>query len=267
MHDSHDNLSTSEQTSIDTGLLCLVMLSQYFERPAEADQIRHSMGKSDVMDADDLLRAAKGLEFKGKSVDTKWERLGKTPLPAIARRPDGRFFILAKVADDKALIQCPEVGQPEQLSPEELEEQWDGHLILLTTRAQIAGVERKFDISWFIPAFVKYRRLFGEVLIASFFLQVFAVISPLFFQVIIDKVLVHRGLTSLDVLIIAMVAVGVFEVLIGGLRTYIFSHTTNRVDVELGARLFKRFRPVKVPLRFIDFFALRNSKAVIHQFY
>lgn len=240
--------SAHSTTSTDTGLLCLVMLSQFFERPAEADQIRHGSGKSDVMSSEDLLLSAKALGFKAHSVNTKWERLAKAPLPAIARRRDGRFFVLAKVAEDKALIQCPEAGQPQQLTREELEETWDGHLVLLTTRAQIAGAQRRFDISWFIPAFMKYRRLFGEVLIASFFLQVFAVISPLFFQVIIDKVLVHRGLTSLDVLIIAMIAVGLFEVLIGGLRTYIFSHTTNRVDVELGARLFKHM--MNLPIAF-----------------
>lgn len=232
----------------DTAILCLVMLSQFFERPAEVDQIRHEFGASDIMTSDDLLRAAKKLEFKARSKDTQWKRLKKTPLPAIARRKNGDFFVLAKVSDDKALIQCPLVGKPEELSHEELEETWDGHLILLTTRAQIAGAERKFDISWFIPAFMKYRRLFGEVLIASFFLQVFAVISPLFFQVIIDKVLVHRGMTSLDVLIIAMIGVGIFEVLIGGLRTYIFSHTTNRVDVELGARLFQHM--MNLPISF-----------------
>ncbi|WP_135075103.1 type I secretion system permease/ATPase [Terasakiella sp. SH-1] len=244
-------MTAQEETSpplLDTGLLCLVMLSQFFERPAEAEQIRHSMGLQKAFEADDLLLAAKGLEFKARMVETGFDRLAKTPLPAIARRPDGRFFVLAKAAENKVLIQCPEAGQPEQLSRDELEEAWDGTLILLTTRAQIAGEQRKFDISWFIPAFMKYRRLFGEVLLASFFLQVFAVISPLFFQVIIDKVLVHRGLTSLDVLIIAMIAVGIFEVLIGGLRTYIFSHTTNRVDVELGARLFQHM--MNLPISF-----------------
>ncbi len=252
MNDQVENVKAeAEDASVpqpDTGILCLVMLSQFFERPAEVDQIRHEFGTSDLMGSDDILRAAQNLEFKARATTTKWKRLSKSPLPAIARRKDGRFFVLAKVAEDKALIQCPMAGKPEQLSREELEETWDGHLIFLTTRAQIAGAERKFDISWFIPAFMKYRRLFGEVLIASFFLQVFAVISPLFFQVIIDKVLVHRGMSSLDVLIIAMVAVGVFEVVIGGLRTYIFSHTTNRVDVELGARLFKHM--LNLPIAF-----------------
>src|SRR5439155_6954602 len=69
--------------------------------------------------------------------------------------------------------------------------------------------------------------------------QIFALVSPLFFQVVIDKVLVHRSMTTLDVLVIGLVAIGIFETILGILRTYLFSHTTNRVDVELGASLFR----------------------------
>lgn len=100
---------------------------------------------------------------------------------------------------------------------------------------------------------VKYRKLFSEVLLASFFIQIFALLSPLFFMVIIDKVLTHRGLTSLDVLIFALIVVSVFEVLLGGLKTYIFSHTTNRIDVELGTQLFKHL--MRLP---ISYFGVRK---------
>jgi ATP-binding cassette, subfamily B, bacterial HlyB/CyaB len=79
----------------------------------------------------------------------------------------------------------------------------------------------------------------AEVLVASFFLQLVALASPLFFQVVIDKVLVHRSLGTLDVLVIGLLGIGLFETIIGILRTYLFSHTTNRIDVELGARLFQ----------------------------
>ena len=64
-------------------------------------------------------------------------------------------------------------------------------------RAQLAGEDRRFDITWFIPSVVKYRWLFSEVMLASFFLQLFGLVTPLFFQVVVDKVLVHRGLTTL----------------------------------------------------------------------
>ena len=97
---------------------------------------------------------------------------------------------------------------------------------------------------------IKYRRLLGEVLAASFFLQLFALISPLFFQVVIDKVLVHRGLTTLDVIVIGLVMVSLFESVLTALRTYVFSHTTNRIDVELGARLFRHL--IALPIAYFE---------------
>ena len=122
---------------------------------------------------------------------------------------------------------------------EEFEAVWNGEIVLMTRRAGLTDLSRRFDITWFLGAIHKYRRLLGEVLVASFFLQVFALVSPLFFQVVIDKVLVHRTLGTLDVLILGLVAIAIFETILGILRTYLFAHTTNRIDVELGARLFR----------------------------
>jgi subfamily B ATP-binding cassette protein HlyB/CyaB len=90
--------------------------------------------------------------------------------------------------------------------------------------------------------------LFYEVLGASFFIQLFGLVSPLLFQVIIDKVLIHRAMETLDVIVFALVSIAIFEVILGGLRTYMFSHTTTRIDVELGASLFKHL--VKLPLAY-----------------
>src|SRR5688572_33103250 len=77
---------------------------------------------------------------------------------------------------------------------------WDGTLVFVTRRATLTDFGRQFGISWFMRAIYKYRNLLSQVLLASFFLQIFALISPLFFQVVVDKVLVHRGMTTLDVL-------------------------------------------------------------------
>lgn len=240
--------------AIDSGLACFVMLAAYLEQAVDPEQLIHQYGVPGThFDEITLLRAAKDMDFKTKAVDSSPDRLGKLPLPAIAHRRDGTFFILAKAAEGKVLVQDPLVGRPETWDEEKFTQQWDGRLILMTTRKHVAGAERRFDISWFVPAVVKYRKLFTEVLLASAFIQVFALISPLFFMVIIDKVLVHQGLTSLDVLIFALIVVSVFEVLLGGLRTYIFSHTTNRIDVELGTRLFRHL--MKLP---ISFFAVRK---------
>src|SRR5262249_15345554 len=89
-------------------------------------------------------------------------------------------------------------------------------------------------------------RQLTEVLVGSFFLQIFALVSPLFFQVVIDKVLVHRSMSTLDVLMLGLVTIAVFETVLGILRTHLFAHTTNRIDVELGARLFRHLMALPI---------------------
>lgn len=110
-----------------------------------------------------------------------------------------------------ALIHDLREEAPRSISLEELDRIWTGELIAVTRRQNLGeSLQQHFDISWFIPSLVKYRKLFGEVLIASFFLQLFALVTPLFFQVVMDKVLVHRGFTTLDVLAVGFFVVVVF---------------------------------------------------------
>ena len=109
---------------------------------------------------------------------------------------------------------------------------------MIVRRAGLSDITRRFDITWFLGAIHKYRYLLSEVLVASFFLQLFALVSPLFFQVVIDKVLVHQALSTLDVLIVGLVVISTFETVLGILRTYLFAHTTNRIDVELARASF-----------------------------
>ncbi len=215
------------------------------------------------MDAGALLRAAKRLGLKAKLAKVPTRKLATTPLPAVAEMLDGRFVILAKASAEKVLVQNPATGRPETPSIEDFVGGWTGRLLLLTRRAAPLGRGGKFDVSWFVPAVLRYKKLFGEVLIASFFLQVFGLITPLFFQVIIDKVLVHRGLTTLDVLIIGLVVVSIFEVLMGTLRTYIFSHTTNRIDVELGAKLFHHL--LALPMAYFEARRVGDSVARVRE--
>jgi subfamily B ATP-binding cassette protein HlyB/CyaB len=222
----------------DPGLACLVLLLRFNGIAAEPEQIRHRLGGA-VVSASEMLSCARALGLKARVVVKEWSRLAAAALPAIAECRDGRFLILGRIVDDKALVQDPISGRPQLVERKEFEAQWSGRLIVMTRRASLAELARRFDITWFLQAMHKYRGLLTEVLVASFFLQVFALISPLFFQVVIDKVLVHRGLTTLDVLVIGLIAVSIFETLLTGLRTYIFAHTTNRIDVELGARLFR----------------------------
>jgi subfamily B ATP-binding cassette protein HlyB/CyaB len=255
-------INPGQPNAADPGLITLVTALRFNGIGADPDQIRHRLGGVST-GIPEMLRVAKELGLKARACKTDWSRLPGTPLPAIAALKDGGFLFLGKVGEGKALIQSPSSPRPALMTREELEAIWDGRLVLMTRRAGLLDLSRRFDITWFLGAIHKYRRLLGEVLVASFFLQVFALVSPVFFQVVIDKVLVHRSMSTLDVLIIGLVAIGVFESVLAVLRTYLFAHTTNRIDVELGARLFRHL--LALPIAYFQVRRVGDSVARVRE--
>ncbi|MCH9808832.1 MAG: type I secretion system permease/ATPase [Alphaproteobacteria bacterium] len=249
MLDKVNELKASAR-DVDTGLIALVAILGFFEIPADAKAIQHKHapggGKLDKLA---LLQAAREKGLKAKAGSSSIARLKKLPTPTVAIAPDGSFFIIAKVGEESVLVK--EAGRPaSEWSYDTLAENWSNEVIYLTRRAADTAGSLSFGLKWFLPVIARYKKLFTEVLVASFFLQIFALVTPLFSQVIIDKVLVHRGLTTLDVLIIGLAAIAVFEVTLGGLRTYIFSHTTSRVDAQLGAKLFQHL--LALPMSYFE---------------
>ena len=227
----------TEAKSVDTGLLSLCLIARHLGIAADPEELARRY-VVDRASKEDLVRIARRLGLKARLVAARFERLAKTPLPAIAQDNAGSFFILGRLAGEKVVVLYLNESHPRLIERAEFEAIWSGRLVLITRRAGLATLLGGFDLRWFISAVSRYRRVLGEVLLASFFLQVLGLLSPLFFQVVVDKVLVHRGLSTLDVLIIGLGIVSIFEVMLGAVRTYVFSHTTNRIDVELGARLF-----------------------------
>ena len=241
----------SHTEGTDTGMVSLVLLAHFHGLPAEPSQLKHQFGSpGEQFNTSNILRAAKSLGLKARSFNRSIDNLDKLQLPAIVRHRDGHFFVLAQSKDDKVLIQDPLENKPSAITLEQFTEIWCGEIILITRLAGLAGQFRQFDFSWFVPFILKYKKLLSEVLLASFFIQLFALITPLFFQVVIDKVLVHRGLTTLDVLAGGLLVVYIFDVLLNGLRNYVFTHTTNRIDVTLGAELFKHL--LHLPLNYFQ---------------
>jgi ATP-binding cassette, subfamily B, bacterial HlyB/CyaB len=247
---------------VDPGLEALVTLLRFQGVAADHGQIRHRLGPTRV-DAPEMLRCARDLGLKARAWRTDWSRLATTPLPAIASLRDGGFLVLAKAGEDKVLVQSPQTFRPVLMSRHEFLAVWDGGLISMVRRAGLSDMTRRFDITWFLGAIHKYRHLLGEVLVASFFLQMFALVSPLFFQVVIDKVLVHQSLSTLDVLVIGLLAIALFETVLGILRTYLFAHTTNRIDVELGARLFRHL--LALPMAYFQARRVGDSVARVRE--
>lgn len=248
-----------DRAPTDSGLAAIVLIARFHAIAVDPEGLRHQFGTTNrPFSTDQILRAAKLLNLKARALESDWARLPATPTPAIAELKDGRYLIVGAADADKVLVQDPAAPQPATLKRDEFEALWTGGLILLTRRAGVAAAGGRFDLSWFIPAVLRYRRLLSEVLTASLVLQILALVTPLFFQVVIDKVLVHHGLTTLHVLAIGLLAVSVFEVTLGGLRTYLFSHTATRIDVELGAKLYRHLQGLP-----IGFFQSRPVGTVI----
>lgn len=293
---THPTDTSDSAKPIDSGLDCLVIMARIHAIAADADQLSHDFkANGQPFGQTEILLAAKKLGLQASVVKTPLERLDKTPLPAMAIGANGQFFILAKVENKQALIHDPLSGRPESLTLDGLMARFSGDggqtteegvtlaeesstkakkqpnsksttlcpLILFTSRASLAGEMAKFDFTWFIPAIVKYRRLLLEVLLVSFVIQFFALITPLFFQVVMDKVLVHRGFTTLDVIAVGLTVVILFEVSLTALRSYVFAHTTSRIDVELGARLFRHL--LNLPLAYFQARRVGDSVARVRE--
>jgi ATP-binding cassette, subfamily B, bacterial HlyB/CyaB len=248
----------------DSALACFILLLSFLDQPADPEQLRHLLGKgSAALDTDDLLRLAKKLDVQARKVQVKAGKLDSMPLPAIALRTDGEYVVLLQATSGKVLVFGSKDERPQTIERAQFEQSFSGVLVLMTTRERVAGRQRSFDVSWFIPALVRYRHILRDVLIASFFLQLLALVSPLFFQIVIDKVLVHKGLTTLEVLAIGLLVVFTFDVAIGGLRTYLFAHTTSRVDAELGAKLFSHL--THLPLAYFQARRVGDSVARVRE--
>ena len=209
--------------------------------------------------------AARRLELRARIAPIALERAaqGRVALPCIVELKPAGFAVLARIEGEKALLHDPAQGRPVALPLEELRARLSGRAVFITSRASLAAELARFDFTWFLPAIIKYRRLIGEALVASLALQIFALVTPIFFQVVVDKVLVHKGLSTLTVIAIGLLAAVLFESTLSALRTYVFAHTTSRIDVELGARLFRHL--VSLPLAYFEARRVGDSVARVRE--
>ena len=235
---------------LDSGLACLVRLATLHGIPVDVDRLQHEFAPGGAACTPSaLLRAARWLGLKASRVQTRWTRLARLPLPALVHMRDGQYLLLAGVRTDGVLVQAAG-SAPTVLDRARFEARWRGEVLLIARRDPVAATPHRFGFGWFVPALLRHRALLGEVLLASFVLQIFALASPVFFQVVVDKVLVHRGLSTLDVLCVGLLLVSLFDVVLTSLRAYVMQHTTSRIDVRLGARLFGHL--LRLPLAYFE---------------
>jgi len=262
-----DGPSQLPARALDTGLACLALIAGYYRIAADTAQLRHQLaltGRS--ANAEDLVRGANILQLKSRILrGATAKRLAAIPYPAILGLKEGGFAVLG-VGSSKGRVRLvdPISRSAQDLAIEEASALGSGDVLLITRRLGGAGADPDtFGFRWFLPSIIRYRKPLGQVVVASLFVQLFALVTPIFFQLVVDKVLVHKGMSTLVVLIIGMVTLGLFETILQFLRTYTLSHTTNRIDVELGRRLFHHL--FRLPLSYFETRAAGQTVARVRE--
>ncbi len=266
---------------MDTGFFCLQVIGAFHQVVVDEMTLKHCLSAELEQDEatgepifgnTSLLLAAKELGMTSRFVRQDPLRLDKAPLPAIARHSDGRFFVVARfergpcdgvqAGVPRLLVQ--HAGKPpEIISVKDFISQSTGELIFFMSKASFSGALARFDFTWFIPVIIKYRRLLGEILLISLSLQLIGLVTPLFFQVVMDKVLVNHAMKTLNVIAIGLVTATLFEAVLAGIRTWVFAHTSSKIDVELGARLFRHL--LRLPLAYFQSRRVGDSVARIRE--
>jgi subfamily B ATP-binding cassette protein HlyB/CyaB len=259
--------AASPLLSADSGLAGLAMIAAYYRIAADPTQLRHQLALSGrFADAEDIVRGANLLQLKSRILSGKRaKRLDVVPYPAIVGLKAGGFaIIVATPAKGRVRLIHPCLRNAEDMNLDEAEAQSSGEIVLVTRRIGGAGYNpATFGFSWFLPSIARYRKPLAQVVVASLFVQAFALLTPIFFQLIVDKVLVHKSFSTLAVIVVAMLGLGVFDSLLQFLRAYTLNHTTNRIDVELGRRLFHHL--FRLPLSYFETRAAGQTVARVRE--
>ncbi len=229
-------------------LKSFIMIAQLNNVPLNPEQIIHSYGIEEDLNETDILRISKKVGLKTSYVKVKKKKINQIKLPAMVKL-DQKYVILAKYENDSVMIFDPLLGKPDKLTHDQFFEVFTGEAILVINK-KLRNRQIEFGFKWFIPTVIKYKKAFIDVLVAAFSIQLLGLISPLITQVVIDKVLVHKAFSTLTVMMIGLLLVTVFELILGVVKNYVFTHTTSKVDVILSARLFDHL--FRLPLRYFE---------------
>lgn len=239
---------------MQTGLIAFEIVARINQVDVDLRAVVREYGIAEKeLTEEELLRIAKNFGFKAKIKSIPVEKIFPAyPLPAIIIFKDSiptpepqtpksesrSFGVLLRVnnQEKKALVIIPGHTRPVEMGFEELANICVSFIILAH---KMITSQITFGFKWFYNEILQYKSVIIEVLLGSFVVQLFGLITPLFTQVILDKVLVHRGMTTLEVLAIAFIAITIFELLLNISRNYIFTHTAYKIDAKLGAKLFK----------------------------
>jgi ATP-binding cassette subfamily B protein len=238
---------------------CLVSVARHYgiNTTTERLSLDHALPGRDMTSLE-VVRLAQSLGLKARSTCLTWQQLVEMGdvFPAIVRIDGERPVVVVGVRRDEnattVVVADPLASRrmPQFLSPEEFARRWQGEIILLRRVYATAAADQPFGLRWFIPELWRQRAAFRDVAVAAFVLHFIALVSPLFFQIVIDKVLSHNSYSTLYVLTIGVVVIYLFEAAFNFLRSYLLLLATNKIDIRLSTRTFAHL--LNLPITYFE---------------
>ncbi len=246
-----------------TSLQCLSLVARHHGIDVSADRLIHDYSlEFDEPSLKRVLRIGKDTGLKIKHSRLTWKQLTKLDqaFPAMIRLENGNFVIAVGMREsdeegdsiEQIAIFDPLADQQGFifLTQQEFEKSWKGEVILAKKKTALLDTKQKFSLRWFLPEVFKQRTAFIDVAIAALFIHLIALVVPLFFQIVIDKVLVNYARATLQVLTVGICFALIFDAILGYLRSYLLLHATSKIDVRVATRTFGHL--MKLPLNFFE---------------
>ena len=235
-----------------TSLRCLALIGRHHGVDISVDRLIHDYSLEQTEPSvRRLLRMAADHGFRVKPTRMSWRQLARMghAYPVMARLKNGNYVILVGLreveGEDGKLQQQLAVFDPLAdrhdflfLSRKEFEKNWNGDVILAKRKFSMFDSRQPFSLRWFVPEMARQWTAFVDVIVAAIFIYMLALVVPLFFQIVIDKVLVNHAVNTLRVIAVGIVIALVFDALLNYLRSYLLLHATSKIDVRVATRTF-----------------------------
>lgn len=246
-----------QQSSSDCGATCLAMIGRYWGKPLSLNYLRNlaGVGRSGAS-LKNLATAAESLGFQARPVRASLSRIAQQKHPWIAHWQGDHYVVVYKVKGNanssniSILIADPAVGK-RRLSVGEFQAGWTGYALLLdpTDRLKEAPTQKN-SLGNFLGVIWPYRSVMAQIIAASLLIQLFGLITPLFTQVILDRVVVNKSFITLNVFALGLLLFGVWRIGLTAIRQYLLDYFANRLDLTLISGFISH--TLMLPLKFFE---------------
>ncbi|MEH2285546.1 MAG: peptidase domain-containing ABC transporter [Nostoc sp.] len=241
----------AQQSAADCGSACLVMIGNYWGKHFSMNRLRDMTNISrNGASLKAMAATAENLGFATRPVKATLDKLAEQPLPAIVHWEGKHFIVVYEITKKRVIICDPALGQ-RSLTKAEFQAGWSGYALLLQPTALLKNAKDESRSFWkFFELIKPHYRTLVEIFIASVVIQLFGLVTPIFTQLLLDRVLVQRSVPTLNAIGLGMIVFGLFSVAVNGVRQYLLFHTANRISIALLVGFIKH--TFRLPLAYFE---------------